>query len=77
MKKLLQQDDCAPDSMTAFLDQFVNATKIKMPDFCLMATMKNENDGMTMQWHYANWILEISGDDPYYILYEIEPEDGK
>lgn len=70
-KQLFQQDDCAPDSLEYFLKSFQKTTEMTMGEFVKKAELKTENDSMTMQWWYSKWVLEYSGDDPFYILYEV------
>ena len=67
MKYLLQQDDCAPDSLESFKEQIEKKFNLKLSDF-LKNKPKLTNDGMTLNWYYKGFVLSKSADDPFYIL---------
>lgn len=70
MIKLLQQDDCAPDSLEYFEKEFIKITKMNIKTFESKADYSLVDDGMTMRWELDDWILEYSADDPFYQLHE-------
>jgi hypothetical protein len=67
--KLFQQDDCAPDSMEYFEEQLVKEIGINSYKFKLDAKFKEAD--MTLSWELNGYLLEYSGDDPFYILYKL------
>lgn len=72
MKKLLEQDDCAPDSLVYFKKEMLEKWNLEFNDI-----KKEENrsipdpDEMTIQWVFKNYVMEIYADSPWYVLYEV------
>lgn len=74
MKCLLQEDDCAPDAREYFFKDLENKFGLSYFDFHVSGEFQEVDDGMTLQWKYGKYILEISADDPYYKLRENEDD---
>jgi len=68
-KLILSEDDSAPDARIYFSEHFKEETGIGLWTFMQIST-RTDPDEMTMQYTLRNYLLEHSGDDPYYKLYE-------
>jgi hypothetical protein len=67
---ILQQDDCAPDTMDSFRSIFpTKADGLTLEEFKRKAQHTSFFDGFESRWKYRNLILVISADDPFYALY--------
>ena len=64
---LVMEDDASPDARKHFWQTISEKYNLHSDDFYPSTPIKL-NDGMTLQWHYKGYILEYSGDDPFYIL---------
>lgn len=73
MKKLLQEDDCAPDAREYFIEEMKEEYNIDFSDF-FKNGIQTEVDELCTQYRLNGFILEYNGDDPYYRLYR---EEGK
>jgi hypothetical protein len=69
MKPILYEDDCAPDAREYFDIAMIKITGMNHSEFEKIAIVTEKNDGLTLSWRYGKFILEYSGDDPFYILY--------
>ena len=63
---LVMEDDASPDASEYFWIEVLEKYNLT-PDHFKGKSIEL-NDGMTLQWHYKNYILEYSGDHPFYIL---------
>lgn len=68
---LLQEDDCAPDARASFIEEMKKKYNLIFGEFKEKGK-HIEPDDMTMEWHYKNYVLSISADSPYYLLYKEE-----
>ena len=69
MKPVLYEDDCTPDAREYFDIDMVKLTGMNHVEFQNIAARTEKNDGMTVSYKYNQFVLEYSGDDPFYILY--------
>jgi len=67
MKKLLEQDDCCPDSMQTFEEQFYTIVNKSITEFKMGAETKHTESDLV--YENSGFKLEVSADDPYYKLY--------
>jgi hypothetical protein len=70
-KLILSQDDCAPDSLEVFNEEFEKLTGISRSEFIKKSNYVEENRGITNSYIYGVHKLSISADDPYWKLYNI------
>ena len=68
MKYLLQEDDCAPDAREYFIEQMKEKFNLDFNEF-KQKGKRIEPDEMTLEWHYQKYVLSISADQPWYVLY--------
>ena len=64
--KLLQQDDCAPDSLEHFEKMFYEETGLTILEFKDTSSLNGSLDILT--WRLGDYFLSISADDPFYLL---------
>ena len=65
-KHVVCQDDCSPDSMESFCEEFKTITGMSLTEFkkiAFMATLQ-----MGFKWKHRNFLLEWYCDDPFYRL---------
>ncbi len=70
MKKIFQQDDCAPDSMDAFEEMLGEVTGYTWKAFQELATKKKNEMGYEL--FLDEWVVSWSCDDPFYVLGKVE-----
>ena len=70
MKPILYEDDCAPDAREYFDIDMKKITGMTVTEFENAAVLTELDNGMIMQYAYGPFILEYSGDDPFYRLYK-------
>ena len=69
---LLQQDDCAPDSLESFATNFpLHSGGVSLDEFKNKARREEFDGGFAIYWHLDQLILSISADDPFYSLHQI------
>lgn len=66
-KILLQQDDCAPDSMEYFKKEFYKTTGYTFDFFKAVADFEDLND--SFKYEYLGIVVEWCIEDPYYKVY--------
>jgi hypothetical protein len=71
MKPILYEDDCAPDAREYFEKDLLKITHMNIREFIDTGSFEEKDNGMTLTWQNAEFILEYSGDDPYYRLYRL------
>lgn len=69
MTIILQQDDCAPDSLEFFERDFTNETGLTIQEFKDKARIETCNIGFS--WTVGDYCLEWYCDDPFYALSKI------
>lgn len=67
-KYTIQEDDCDPDAREYFEKGLKEKIGISLSEFKENGILI-EPDELTMQWYYQGYVLEYSGDDPYYRVY--------
>lgn len=70
MKKIFQQDECAPDSMDVFKEKLAEFTGYTWEAFQQLATEKKLEMGYEL--HLDEWIVSWYCDDPFYKLVKRE-----
>ena len=70
---LAMEDDASPDAREYFWLKLKEKYNLTSNHFFQYKGIKLD-DGMTLQWHYKDYILEYSGDHPFYILKSGEVE---
>ncbi len=65
----LQQDDAAPDSFRYFDMEFEKKVGLPVHEFKKMATHRMP-DELTLTWELGVFLLEYSGDHPFYRVYK-------
>lgn len=66
--KIMQQDDCAPDSMDVFVEKLGEHTGYTWQAFQELGTaIPNE---MGVEIYLDEWVVSWSCDDPFYILWK-------
>lgn len=68
MRKLLQEDECAPDACKAFAEEFGKIVGMEEIHF-----MRIANRTMVLgvvRYSLNGYILELDPSDPYYVLYK-------
>lgn len=70
MTLLLQQDDCAPDSLEYFHKKFSELTGYNFLDwYNNVAT--NLKNGYDIVYSDGTWQIELNAGDPYWKLYKL------
>ena len=70
MKKIIQEDDCAPDAFEYFNIKFQEITGMDVYEFQEKA--ERNDDEMTIRYVLGKYILEYAAYDPFYLLLEDE-----
>ncbi|MBJ7265555.1 hypothetical protein [Idiomarina abyssalis] len=66
---ILQQDECAPDSLEHFEEQMKAKLGMSIEEFKLEAAHTSSND--CEMWMLSGYRLEIAPDHPWYTLAEV------
>ena len=64
--KILEQDDCIPDSMVYFEEKFQEVTGMTTTHFKLVSRKKHTEDCFI--WVWEDYKLSYAADWPYYVL---------
>lgn len=67
-KVILQQDDCAPDSLEYFIEKFKELISISPSEFRHDATKEEIDNGYQTDFYLGDYKLSICADDPYWSL---------
>lgn len=68
MKTIIQQDDCAPDALQTFEEEFIKIVGENRNAFIKTAKHYTPDNGYTSYHTKGNYELSISADDPYWKL---------
>lgn len=71
MKKIVEQDDCAPDSMETFKEQMKNKIGISFEEFQKNGLIVSNDYDYEIQ--YCGYSLRCSADDQFWKLYDLRP----
>lgn len=69
-KILLQQDDCAPDSLKYFDIRFQQIVGMSRHDFMAVAERSSVDDDYFIEWSYNGYVLSINAGDQFFVLSE-------
>lgn len=71
LRKLLTEDDCAPDAYEYFAKAFENIVGMSVPKFKQTAATIGTAE-LSINWEGERYVLSYAADDPFYVLYEKE-----
>lgn len=71
MKRVLIQDECAPDAEELFNKEFKQLIGMDIKEWINQSTYRTPDDNYTMEWLKDGYILSFSADAPYYDLHKI------
>lgn len=76
MKKVLQQDECAPDSLEYFEKDFIKETNFSLRDFISKSELTTSEDKTTITHSFNEYVLKWSCEDPFWTLYKKQDYDS-
>lgn len=72
---VLQQDDCAPDSLESFEEGLQCYTGFSLGEF--YEFISSTDEGFSWECKIGCWTIERSADDPFYTLYLNLPKEAR
>lgn len=72
---ILQQDDCAPDSLESFEEKLKCYTGFSLGEFYEFRA--STDGGFSWEFKIGCWTIEHSADDPFYTLYLNLPKGAR